>query len=368
MPRRSRGDDAAGDSLPIALRHSRSETGVKCVLRSAARERIVVERYARRRRRPLRDPGGLGGEGLLGVADDRGFTAPFRVDGGFRGGFLPDGQRMAHRLQEIRGQLRGRDPLVRILPQQLPDDVIQDLRRLGRSHSSGPGRLEAHAIHHRRDRRAAERRFAGQQGVQNAAQTVQVAAGSGRLAFDLLRRHVVGRADHAARHRQARAAKELGDPKVGQLHRAVRRQQQIGRFQIAVNHAVVVSVLQRRANLDADVHDLAPGEAAPGSQFALQAGPVDQIHDEILQPLFLAVPLQRDDVLVPQPFERFHLALESLAEAGIHGQRLGQHLDGRRQTRFLMHSRVHGAHPAAAQQAFDPVRPQTLDRHGLLLP
>jgi hypothetical protein len=94
---------------------------------------------------------------------------------------------VGHGLKQIGEQLRRRDPLLRILPQQLPDDVVQDLRRLGRGQPHRAGCFESHAIHDGGQRRPGKRRLAGQQGVQHAPQTVQIAARRRRFAFDLLR-------------------------------------------------------------------------------------------------------------------------------------------------------------------------------------
>jgi hypothetical protein len=135
-----------------------------------------------------------------------------------------------------------------------------------------------------------------------------------------------------------------------------------------MHDAVVVGVLERRANLDADVDDLVPREPPAGAQCVLQAGTFHQVHDEIGRPLFLAIPLQRNDVLVPQPLQRFHFSQKTLAKAGIDCQRFRQDLDGRRDAGLLMHARVHRPHPTTAQQPLDAIRTQMFDWHGFRLP
>ena len=63
-------------------------------------------------------------------------------------------------------------------------------------------------------------------------------------AFGLLRGHVFGGADQAAVGGQPHVAKQPGDAEVGELDVPFGREEQVCRFEVAVNDAVVVGVLR----------------------------------------------------------------------------------------------------------------------------
>ena len=153
-------------------------------------------------------------------------------------------ERMLHRLQPIRqGQGRG-NSLLRILLQELQDDALELLRRIGGEAADRNRRSFLQGGDHLHDRLAGERRPAGEQGIEHAPQSVQIAAAGDRLAVGLLRGHVVGRAEHAAIGRHVRAAVQLGDAEVGELDVVLLVDQQVGRLEIAMDDAAVVGVLE----------------------------------------------------------------------------------------------------------------------------
>ena len=102
-----------------------------------------------------------------------------------------------------------------------------------------------------------ERRAAGQQVVERAAQAVDVGADVGLLGVDgLLRGDVVGRAEHLALVRQAAVdrllAGHLGQAEVEHLDDrpvALAGEHQVARLDVAVDHAVLVGVLQAQRRL-----------------------------------------------------------------------------------------------------------------------
>ena len=87
---------------------------------------------------------------------------------------------------------------------------------------------------------------------------IEIAAAGDLLAVGLLRGHVVGRAQHAAFGRDAGAAIELGDAKVGELDVVLGVDQQVRRLEVAMDDAAVVGVLERLGDRDADAGDFAP--------------------------------------------------------------------------------------------------------------
>ena len=74
------------------------------------------------------------------------------------------------------------------------------------------------------------------------------------VALHPLGRHVRGRADERLRHRH-RLLQLLGDPKVGDAHRARRVEQDVGRLEVAVDDALRVQVLQPAQHLQQDVRE-----------------------------------------------------------------------------------------------------------------
>ena len=103
-------------------------------------------------------------------------------------------------------------------------------------------------------RRIRVRRPAGQQLVQRQAEAIDVAAGV-RLPLEALRRHVFERADQIAGVRQVHLLEELRHSEIGHPHDALLVEQQIGRLNIAVQHALSVGVRQGVGDLYADLCD-----------------------------------------------------------------------------------------------------------------
>ena len=94
---------------------------------------------------------------------------------------------------------------------------------------------------------SSERPPAGQHLVGHDPQRVHVGAPVERLAATLLRRHVRHRAGHDRRH--GGAVDRLGNPKVGHKHPAVASQHDVARLDIAMDDALLVSIVERRTHL-----------------------------------------------------------------------------------------------------------------------
>ena len=92
-------------------------------------------------------------------------------------------------------------------------------------------------------------------------------------------------------------------------------EEDVGRLDVAMDDAVVVGVLERAAELDGDVGDLAPVEAPAGLELVFEAAAVDQLHRIEEDAVLLAVAVEPDDAFVAERFERFDLGLEAFAEA-----------------------------------------------------
>ena len=80
-----------------------------------------------------------------------------------------------------------------------------------------------------------------------------------------------------------------------------------------MHHALVVSILQRVANLRDDLQRLARGEASGLFELA-QVRAIHELHDEKVQPARVAEFVNCDDVGMIQPGQRTRLAVETLGE------------------------------------------------------
>ena len=129
------------------------------------------------------------------------------------------------------------------------NDSRQLRRRIGGKTRDRLGLGIALQLQHFQKRLGLERRSSSQQRVKYSAQAVLVAAVGDHAAIGLLGSHVLGRSQNASIGRHARVAEQSRNAEVGELDVAVGRQQQISRFEIAVNHAVIVRVLERRQSL-----------------------------------------------------------------------------------------------------------------------
>ena len=95
---------------------------------------------------------------------------------------------------------------------------------------------------------ADERRPAGDQLVEHAAERVEVGARRRLAAERLLRRHVGDGADEHAVHRQARLLEGDGEAEVADLRRAVGGEPDVAGLEVAVDDAVLVGVREPAAD------------------------------------------------------------------------------------------------------------------------
>src|SRR5947209_5165979 len=103
-----------------------------------------------------------------------------------------------------------------------------------------------------------ERRSSGNQVIQDDSQGVEIAAFGGLFALRLLRRKVLGRADDPTRARQVPGRENFGNAEIRELDDAGRIAQQVGRFDVTMNDAMIVGMLERGTNLQGGVEHLFP--------------------------------------------------------------------------------------------------------------
>ena len=270
---------------------------------------------------------------------------------------------MHHRLEPPGEDVGVGNPPAGVLFQELAQDAFQFFGRVGRVLADRLRLLEPLFVQHLGQRLAAKHRPPGQQGVHQRPQAVEVGPPVDRPALGLLRGHVFGGAQHAARAGQPRVPEEPRNAEVGQLHVVLGRHQQIAGLDVAVDHAAVVGVAQCAAGLDADPRHLAPLETPPAPQFLLETVAVDQLHRIEQVALLLAEAEEPDDVGVVEFAERFDLGLEAAAKTLLLGQGGREEFDGGRLARLAVDRLVDRSHAAAAKLADDLIGTKPFDFH-----
>jgi hypothetical protein len=198
--------------------------------------------------------------------------------------------------------------------------------------------------------------------VQDGAQREDVRPVIRLAALELLRRHVLQRADDDALRRErgtlgaglprdrrvirfpgAERDMVLREAEVQQL-RAAPGQHHVARLEVAVDDALAMRGFQGARNLLAVTEDLVHRERA-----ALQAMrerlAVQVLHDQ-----------EGADVRVLERRDGARLPTKTLAEPGIGSERRRQHLDGDRPFQAAVARLVNFAHPARTERAHDLVR------------
>jgi len=163
---------------------------------------------------------------------------------------------------------------------------------------------------------------AGQGAIEEHPERVDVRAVVDREPLHLLRRHAVGRAQHEAFAGERLVhLSHLDQAEVHHLHRVhpvrVPGDQEVAGLQIAVHHAALVGVAQRRADLEEERDGAVRAERAFAHQVGV-AGAVDVLHRQE-EPTVLRLPVveEGDDVRVVQGGEGLRLELEALLEVRV---------------------------------------------------
>ena len=220
---------------------------------------------------------------------------------------------------------------------------------------------------------------AGEQPVEHAAERVDVGPRVHRPGLDLLGRGVVERGQDGSGPGQPRGAVQgLGDAEVGQedlLGPVVavrrRRQQDVGRLDVAVDQVVAVGAVERRRRLGDDVHDPVGREAAGvTARSALDVDAVDVLHGQPELTGVLAAVEDGHDVAVGQAGHDVGLVQEAGGEVRVDRELRPQQLQRVQPREARMPDQVDRAHAAAAQLAEHRVPGEDVarsERHGSLL-
>ena len=175
-------------------------------------------------------------------------------------------------------------------------------------------RLAHHRFHDVPDLLAGERLAVRDQLVEQHADRKNVAAPIDAAALELLRRHVVGRAQHHAGlgHRDVADAR---DAEIENLDHALAIGHHVGGFDVAVDDAFVVRVVEAAGHLLDDL-ELAPHRNRDAVVDLLrERDPLDVLHHDVGLTFVLAEVENGDDVAVGEVADRLRFLDEPICEA-----------------------------------------------------
>ena len=174
--------------------------------------------------------------------------------------------------------------------------------------------------------------------------------------LDLLRGHVGRGAEFRAalgqQHRVALFIENLGDAEVGDLHAAFRIEQDVLRFDVAMQHALRVRELQRVTDGGDDVQRLLRRETARTHGLA-QVHAIDVFHDQEAKAAALSEIMHGDDVRMTEPRQHAALTREALREARRGREGLRQHFEGDDAIQLRLPRLENRAHAAVTDEVED---------------
>jgi hypothetical protein len=256
---------------------------------------------------------------------------------------------------QVVGQfLRGRVAARRLLLEALQADDLQ-VARHRRVEPRGRGRVVLVDLAERlQDRRAQERRPAGEALVEDGAQRPDVTRRPDvRLALCLFGGHVTGCAQDGPGGGQAGIVGPLGEAEVGDLGRAVAGEQHVGGLEITMDDAALVGVLDRLSDA-LDQLGRPPRRQGAVAEGVGQAAAGDQLQRQERLPAGLAGLVDLDDVRVLERGDGLGLDPEPrpLRRAGAGPQ---DHLQSHRPPQPSLPGLVDDAHAAVADDLDDLV-------------
>ena len=133
----------------------------------------------------------------------------------------------------------------------------------------------------------------------------------GALACDLLRRHVLGRAQDHAGHRLDFVGAHARDAEVGDLHQAVVHHHDVRRLDVTVHDVAVVRVGEAVGDLGGDVQRQLDRQRLARGQDRAQLLAFQELHGHVGHALGLADVVDGDDVRMVQPPGRARLLVEA---------------------------------------------------------
>ena len=195
--------------------------------------------------------------------------------------------RIADRFYEVRRQLlHVLVAPVGTLLAALENDLVYTVRNI-RVQFPGRGHRFLDMLDRDRDSRIPVKRdFAGKHLIQRYAQRIDVALFIAEAASRLFGRSIMNRAHHIRGDRVTGC--RLSDTKIRDLNLSLTGNDDVLGLNIPVNDVVAVRRLQSHGDLQRDRNRLFVAETASLRDIALERDPVHELHDNIINPFFLA--------------------------------------------------------------------------------
>ncbi|MDF3043565.1 MAG: hypothetical protein K0Q71_6271 [Thermomicrobiales bacterium] len=171
----------------------------------------------------------------------------------------------------------------------------------------------------------------------------------------LLGREVADGAETRAGLRQVAIGQPLGDTEIDQSGPAVLVDEDVARFDVAVDITSGMGVVEGAPNLLQQLGHVVGMEGRVGGDDLLQRLPAHQLHDDEGRAVVLADVIDVDDVRVGEGGGRARLALETGAEAGIGGELRPRRLDRHVAAEEEIVTEVDDRHPPLAEAAPDAI-------------
>ena len=263
----------------------------------------------------------------------------------------PAGERRRHLLAAL-------EALLRPLRQGLQTKGLQFRVQSRLEPRRGRGRRVEDPVHERRRRGRLERQAPRQQHVKDNAGAVQVRPRpcDVHVPRRLFRGHVERRPDHRSLLRQTRVLvlRPARQAEIHQVQRIPLVQQDIFRFHVPVQHALLVGVAERRGELSGQFRSAARLHA-PDGEGRCQCLAGDERRSDVVGVPGAAGVVDRDDVRVVQPGRDPGLAQEAFHRL-MRGHASGmQHLERHVALQPRVEGAVDGAERSLAQQFTDLV-------------
>jgi hypothetical protein len=150
-------------------------------------------------------------------------------------------------------------------------------------------------------------------------------------------------------------AHHAGQAEIGDAGAAAAVDHHVGGLEVAVEHPAIVGGGEAGADLAGDLHGAVSREASDPPQQRAQVFPVDVLHGEERLALDLPHVVDAGDVGVAHLAGDAHLAEEAVEAPAVLGEGRGKELQRHRLVQLEVVGPVHLAHPAAADEAEDPV-------------
>jgi len=212
-------------------------------------------------------------------------------------------------------------------------------------------------LHRDLDRRVAgERHLPGEHLVEDDPERVQIRARVNGRAARLLRGEVLRGANDRSGLRHLRRAGAC-DAEVRHLQPAVRADDDVVRFDVAVDDPVAVRERERTEDLPRVVDCDRDRRRSVADEQLLERAPVQVLHCDVVGALCAAAVEDRDDVRVVETGCALRLAPEALHELLVGCVSLVEQLQRDAAPELLVLCQVDVGHPARAELALDHIAP-----------